>query len=252
MRATDKPPRPKWPVMPTISRSHLEKEDLKQVGGGNFGERTREIYRGNIPIIVKRFHTEVKREEVKHETAVMCSLQVQEHHSCLPYFIGLNVTVRPNLIVCQFFGKDDESYTLSKAVSAKIFASASGWASALQSLAGALTFIHDQNWLHNDLKQNNVVCHFAQNKWGVVIIDFGKACQMKSASKLSRQTKSHKFPWLAPEVVSAREAPSIANDVFSLGYMMRYVLEKVEKLKGHGKLAGHFNKIGLIASECLV
>lgn len=252
VRATAKQPRPKWPVMPIISRSHLEKVDPRQVGGGSFGKCTREVYRGNIPVIVKRFHTGVKREEVKPEAAVMYSLQAQEHHPCLPYFIGLNVTVKPYLIVSQFFGKADERYTLSKTVSSQLFASVSEWASAFQSLAGGLTFIHEQNWLHNDLKQNNVVCHFAQNKWNVVIIDFGKACTVKSASKLEKPKKSSKFSWLAPEVVSSSHPPSPASDVFSLGYVIKYVLDKIGKLQGHGKLASHFNEIALIASECLL
>ena len=61
----------------------------------------------------KTFQSLVKKDEVLHEAKVMLALQNPEHHQCLPFLLGVNCSLRPYIIVTQFFGDSQmKLYTL--------------------------------------------------------------------------------------------------------------------------------------------
>ena len=149
-------------------------EAVAEIGSGSYGKCKKMMYHGNIPAVVKTFQSHVKRNEVLHEVRVMLALQNQEHHQWLPFLLGVNCsTLHPYIIVTQFFGNNQ--YTLKTAVDEELFVTERGWASTFQSLARTLSYVHNKNYLHNDIKQNNIVCHNqATGTWGVVLIKYGK------------------------------------------------------------------------------
>ena len=55
-------------------------------------------------------------------------------------------------------------------------------------LARTLSYIHSKNWLHNDIKQNNILFHFSQGKRDIVLIDFGKSSRLVD-SKIPRKPR---------------------------------------------------------------
>ena len=98
-------------------------------------------------------------------------------------------------------------------------------------LARTLSYVHSKRWLHNDIKQNNVVYHYSGGEWHVVLIDFGKATRLTDTSLTGNKVKDpKKYPWLAPEVKAGRRR-STASDVYSLGYLLKFILEILTKSK---------------------
>ena len=86
--------------------------------------------------------------------------------------------------------------------------------------ADALYFIHSKEYLHNDLKADNVIINEGNNSLHPIIIDFGKSTTLAkgTVSHLSlrdqeRYRKFHKH--IAPEVVRGTYPQSQASDVYS-------------------------------------
>ncbi|RMZ81115.1 hypothetical protein DV738_g2412, partial [Chaetothyriales sp. CBS 135597] len=83
-------------------------------------------------------------------------------------------------------------------------------------LAGALSWIHDQGKLYNDLKPSNTM--FDPRLRKAVLIDFGLA-----SDKLERSFSTGGTPWyVAPEYLLRQR--SYASDVWSLGVLMLFAL----------------------------
>nr|XP_054764709.1 dual specificity testis-specific protein kinase 2-like [Lytechinus pictus] len=82
--------------------------------------------------------------------------------------------------------------------------------------------LHDRCLLHNDLKDDNILLEFRQNRWVGVIIDLGMMSTMSyphfSGSNMSTHERNY-FIHTAPEVLNGCEA-SVASDIFSVGYIL--------------------------------
>ncbi|XP_041474816.1 uncharacterized protein LOC121423529 [Lytechinus variegatus] len=82
--------------------------------------------------------------------------------------------------------------------------------------------LHDRSLLHNDLKDDNVLLEFRQNRWVGVIIDLGMMSTMSyphfSGSNMSTNERAY-FVHTAPEVLNGGQA-SVASDIFSVGYIL--------------------------------
>ncbi|RUA04808.1 MAG: hypothetical protein DSY43_05850, partial [Gammaproteobacteria bacterium] len=83
------------------------------------------------------------------------------------------LSTQPYLLVTQFHGDKETAYTLANPVKSELLTTHE-WLDVLVKLAKGLGYIHNQGWIHNDLKENNVVLHSSQEQWRPVIIDFGK------------------------------------------------------------------------------
>lgn len=228
-------------VIPQIRREDLtsqQNEDL--IGRGSYGKCFKSTYRGNLLVVVKQLRSSVDHAQAMNEAQAIMELQSIEHHPSLPLLIGVSFRIRPYLIVTQFHGDKDNAYTLGAAVKdGNILTSCNQWLDILVRLAKALGFIHNQGWIHNDLKQNNVVLHLmGNNEWKPVIIDFGKSVKRKLAMCPSKKRSQTIFYWIAPEVSSCASPPSPSSDIFALGHIIKIVAKDALKTPSDELYAG--------------
>lgn len=99
------------------------------------------------------------------------------------------------------------------------------WCRIMFECADALYYIHSKEYLHNDLKGDNVIMNEIHNSLHPVIIDFGKSTTISQGKiyKLSsrdqeKYRKCHKH--IAPEVVRGTHSQSIASDVYAFGLLL--------------------------------
>ena len=155
------------------------------------------------------------------ETTATARLQSAKHHPCLLLLIGISY-IKPYLLVTQFHGGIDKAYTLGNAVKGELLQTDCDWLDVLNHITKALGFIHSKGWIHNDLKDNNIVLHLIDGQWKPLIVDFGKSTRIKIAIIDCRhRKKTEKVYWIAPEVIEGRCPPSISSDLFSLGRSSR-------------------------------
>ena len=103
--------------------------------------------------------------------------------------------------------------------------------------------MHRKGYLHNDLKENNIVLDGGSHK--ATLIDFGKSKQISKAKlmkpKVNIADAAKKYPHIAPEIHRG-ERQSTASDVYSFGVLTLKVLKD-----------GRFNNLTLksTAKRCL-
>lgn len=83
-------------------------------------------------------------------------------------------------------------------------------------VAVGLKTMHDQGWVHADIKPNNIL---VTDDGAVKIIDFGQSCQIGTAKERIQGTPDY----IAPEQVQ-REPITTKTDVFNLGATMYWLL----------------------------
>ncbi|XP_048576934.1 cyclin-dependent kinase 1-A-like [Nematostella vectensis] len=230
--------------LPEVSRTELTviKDVKKEIGEGSYGICQIKQYRGNMLVVVKEFRRAVQKEEAVHEATVLQELQKANHHPSLPLLIGVALKERPYLLVTQFHGRGYKSVTLSSAVKKGLFTEVGMWLAALKTIAETLLFCHQKGFLHNDLKQNNVVFHYS-GSWKPVVIDWGKASRVGDEVKFSKARQQKDYPWIAPEVLDTSQAKSMASDVYFFGYLVKYVITRVNDFNADG--------IGELSGNCL-
>ena len=111
--------------------------------------------------------------EVKKEAEVIAELQCEHHETCL-LFLGICTREKPYIIITQFYGEGSKSYSLHEAIKNEIFY-INDLGKFFKSIVGALKYVHEAEWLQNDIKENNVIMHKSTMGWKPVLIDFGKA-----------------------------------------------------------------------------
>ncbi|XP_031553520.1 RAF proto-oncogene serine/threonine-protein kinase-like [Actinia tenebrosa] len=211
-----------------INRDDLttqKQEDI--IGSGSYGTCYKAYYRGNIPVVIKEFKPLLSKAEVIREATAILNIQKIEHHPCLPLLLGINLNKSPPLLVTQFHGaENDTSHTLSKAIRSKLLKSNEQWLDILIQLVKAVGFIHTRGWIHNDLKENNIVLHkITEMEWRPIVIDFGKSVKVLEAKCCKPKEKN--YYWIAPEVLEGRSPPLQLSDIFSLGFIIKFVFRKL-------------------------
>ena len=97
----------------------------------------------------------------------------------------------------------------------------------LVSLCSGVQYIHISEFLHNDLKLDNVVLgNSVSGKLKPYIIDFGKACPVtkgRTYSLINAEINIYKkeHPQVAPDLRDGLVRQSISTDIFSLGRIMK-------------------------------
>ncbi|KAK3731360.1 hypothetical protein QZH41_007153 [Actinostola sp. cb2023] len=102
----------------------------------------------------------------------------------------------------------------------KILKGKEEWMKILKQVADALSHIHKMGFLHNDLKENNIVLDKRDNEITAVIIDFGKSRPISSPrgpKKLSiseQENYKTKYPHIDPQIVEGKSGETITSDTF--------------------------------------
>ena len=133
------------------------------------------------------------------------------HHSNLPYLFGVCVGDNPALVV-SFHGIDNECVTLHDAISCKshtiktLLGNSSSWINILKQIATGLNYMHTKyQFIHNDIKSDNISPLTAATCLRAVIIDFGKACNIANGklyklSEIQKEQYKKDHPHIAPDL----------------------------------------------------
>ena len=211
------------PALREICPSLLNKTSDEPIGSGTFGAVFLAEYRG-IKTAVKEMkkrndspeETERCRREVLHEAQILQSLG---DHPNLPLLFGACTTIEPFCLVLQFHGIGGKSTTLHEAVKKRLL-KRNSTARIFYEIVETLKYMHDQGFLHNDLKSNNVLIQQRSGELHPVLIDFGKSRAIAEAKGYRRGD----LDYLAPEV-KAGEKESTRSDIFSFGKMLGTAVE---------------------------
>lgn len=93
----------------------------------------------------------------------------------------------------------------------------------LQQVAEALLLLHEQGWLHLDVKPENILVQTAGERPVVKLTDFD-LCQPQGRQTAPRHAGGS-LAYLPPEYLSRKEI-SISTDVFSFGVMAYYLFTR--------------------------
>nr|XP_053656269.1 uncharacterized protein LOC128705042 [Cherax quadricarinatus] len=85
--------------------------------------------------------------------------------------------------------------------------------------------IHEAGYIHNDLKEDNIIIDGSAEEPQVSIIDYGLACP--KGRIIFMEGDPEDFPWCAPEILCWKPSTP-ATDVFSYGYVMSLVLKALK------------------------
>ena len=97
-------------------------------------------------------------------------------------------------------------------------------------LVQAIKFVHDSGYLHNDLKEDNVLLSSSVQRWRAVVIDFGWVSLQTnppyygfSDSVKAKYARENLYEHIAPECALLDEGASTVSDVFQLGRLIRLI-----------------------------
>ena len=105
-----------------------------------------------------------------------------------------------------------------------------------------LKYFHENELIYRDLKPNNVIID--ENKT-VVLIDFDRLSKYERDGHYTADLSSD---FIAPKIIKTN-AYSVASDVYSLGKMIEYMIDKTESLKTNR--FNEYTKLKRISAKCL-
>lgn len=89
----------------------------------------------------------------------------------------------------------------------------------LRNMVSAMTYIHNQNIIHNDIKPSNILY---ERDRGAILIDFGLAARIQERRACPGGT-----PWYVPPEYLSQNLRGPESDVFALGIVMLYLLKTI-------------------------
>ena len=164
----------------------------------------------------------------RNEAKVIASLG---DHKGLSLLFGAQTSQIPYSLDVQFHGDKERSLNIYRAACKKKL-TADEWKGVINQVIEALHHRHDEGFLHNDLKANNVVLEKREDGYNAVVIDFGKSKKIdapkkrKNLSKAEQKVYQQSYPHIAPGIVSGTGDQATASDVYSLAQMVNFICDK--------------------------
>jgi len=183
-------------------------ENVKQIGGGNFGQVSKGTYFGT-EVAIKQLLDVDDKDMHKYIEREMATLRDMRHPNVVQ-FMGLSRNGTEVFIITEYIsGGDlrkllkDEAKDLSWLLRARL----------ATDCAYAMTFLHSKGLIHRDLKSNNLL---VTENWKVKVCDFGFS---RRVNKGELMTLCGTDEWMAPEVMCGDRYDEKA-DVFSFGMVL--------------------------------
>jgi len=183
-------------------------ENVKQIGGGNFGQVSYGTYFGT-EVAIKQLLDVDDKDMHKYIEREMATLRDMRHPNVVQ-FMGLSRNGTEVFIITEYIsGGDlrkllkDETRELTWLLRARL----------ATDCAYAMTFLHSKGLIHRDLKSNNLL---VTENWKVKVCDFGFS---RRVNKGELMTLCGTDEWMAPEVMCGDRYDEKA-DVFSFGMVM--------------------------------
>ncbi|XP_048579025.1 dual specificity protein kinase shkC-like, partial [Nematostella vectensis] len=204
-----------------IFRGDLQLSQQDCIGEGTFGKCFSGIYKG-VTVAVKTFKDQQDYKAVHKECEILTEIP---SHPNIAMLVGVSTDEIPFLLLtklCTINGIPktystflrEENNSLSKGV----------FLSVMYDMCFAISHMHQQHILHNDIKSNNFIIEKVGSRIRPILIDFGKATRENRPRAMAKMTYSErtlyrrKYPHIAPEI-SVGKRQSIASDIFSFGYL---------------------------------
>ena len=97
------------------------------------------------------------------------------------------------------------------------------WLILIHQLARAISYLHDQGFIHQDIKADNVLVSYLNQEYHAILIDFGKCTASTASGSLIKhltpeeeEKYKRKHAHIAPEIINGSHPPSFASDVLLL------------------------------------
>ena len=220
------------------------------LGQGAFGEVTLEKYQG-MHVAVKALNRHSSMEEVLRE--VICIINIRPH-KYLPIIHGISVDQKPTLIIFKFYGSTSNKksttlqYFLRKhlpdhASSAREDAGSADKINLETEIMRVATYvcqalqhIHSCDYLHGDIKSDNIL--IVREGFSLIpkIIDFGKSCKISNPTyscvvvnnEAEYNDKKLFYRHMAKELFFGSPR-SIETDIFAYGVLLNDVLKALRR-----------------------
>ena len=216
----------KPPVPPAKKKDPLLNEiffdkykTIKKLGEGSFGKVYKAEYNGEFYAL--KFESRSRTKSLlEMESTIMAYLQGPN----IPFIKSFGYSGDYNLLVMQYMDKSlEDIFHIRKTFSIKTTAMI-GF-----QLIGVLHFIHDKNFIHRDVKPDNIVMGSAELNENLYLIDFGLAKKYRSSRTLKQypMTRKKKLTGTARYAsINALEGmeQSRRDDIESVGYVLAYLL----------------------------
>ena len=231
------------------SSSPNDKLNLQNIGKGGFGKVFLARLKGEsspvaikIPTIPDNYTPEQVEEEKKanlsrtRKEAIACQLLSGiEFFPQMFGYIDINgeICIATEFIGDKTTGKDYPLYDATYKPDPQPQVPQWNMVAIVEDVIRGVMTIHDFDFLHNDIKEDNVLLEFRGHRWHAVIIDLGLLTTMAyphrthvtSSMKEARRQKKDSFDHLAPEIILEESPGSVAADIYSVGMVIRTIAE---------------------------
>nr|XP_053630019.1 probable serine/threonine-protein kinase gdt4 [Cherax quadricarinatus] len=195
-----------------VSFDSLWDNKLRILGSGSYGDVALVSWNGT-PAALKRAKSSLDYEALEDEKKILSALKGKGGAPRL-----LRSFTDPPAIVMEF--KGDKSLS-------DVQNNRSDALDIIYKIGCRLQEIHEAHFVHNDLKENNIMIEGLNSDPKISIIDYGLAC--RPGIKIGMTGEPSEYPWYAPEVF--KDLPSTyATDVFSFGVLIENLLNSQNKL----------------------
>ena len=214
--------------LPTIDPAILCDKDSKVLGAGKFGECTTAKLHDCVVCIKKLCDHTVFLREAFFLQKIGC-------HKNIPFFFGVVISTKSVVMSCHTI--NNQTVTIYNALNADSELVQPNWINYIIIAAQTISYLHDANILHNDIKGDNFIFGITSaNEAEPFLIDFGKACYASQGKcyKLSEEEKSiykNQHAHVAPDLWDGITIQSRASDIYALGQLIYYIYKKMHLMK---------------------
>lgn len=119
----------------------------------------------------------------------------------------------------------------------------------VKSIANAIQVLHNNQIVHKDIKPENILLNFANNKVNIIMIDFAYSKIVTDDCMLISTKYCGTQEYISPELAIQQPFNLFANDVWSFGAML-YTLYSGHYLPAYnGNLTEHFEICRILVNE---